>query len=66
MKTFLACAGTYGSNAALNKLIQIANERTPDAILFAGGIASPDANPFQKTAFIGKFFESLGKANRFA
>ncbi|MBI2830601.1 MAG: hypothetical protein HYX81_05530 [Chloroflexi bacterium] len=66
MKTFLACAGIYGSNAALNKLIQVANERNPDAILFAGGITGMDSNPFQKTAFIGKFFETLGKINKFA
>lgn len=63
MRTFLACAGAHGNDKALARLLEIAAERKPDAILFAGGIKDPKATPGSPQAsFYSTFFESLGKS----
>ena len=62
MNCFLACAGTNGNEVVLGKLLDLAKEKNPDAILFAGGIVNPDVNLTQKREFISKYFESLGKS----
>jgi hypothetical protein len=41
MKRLLLCAGVDGQAGAIERLRQFASERKPDAILFAGGILSP-------------------------
>lgn len=66
MNKFLACAGSSGNETAIKRLLEIAKERKPDAILFAGIIANPDANERRKVEFVGKFFESLGKSGQVA
>ena len=66
MKTFLACAGTNGSEMALQKMVEAIKRMAPDAVLFAGGITDPDSPPARKVEFMAKFFESLGKNSKFA
>lgn len=40
MKRLLLCSGVFGKKAAIERLCQLAKERRPDAVLFAGGILS--------------------------
>ena len=65
MNKFLVCAGINGSETALKKLLTLAEERKPDAILFAGGIADSNGNTPQKATFIAQFFEAIGKSGFF-
>ncbi|MDD4858680.1 MAG: hypothetical protein PHR56_00520 [Dehalococcoidales bacterium] len=64
MKKFLACAGTNGSETALQLMLDTAKKREPDAILFAGGIGKADANYADKMAFLTRFFIALGKSGQ--
>lgn len=64
MKKILACAGINGSRTALEKLLEVARERKPSGILFAGGICDPAAATPEKVAFMTWFFEALGKTGR--
>jgi len=65
MRTFLACAGAHGNQEALNRLLKIAAERKPDAILFAGGIKDPKAAPGgPQVSFFSHFFEALGNSGQ--
>ena len=63
-RTYLACAGINGSEAALEKMVNLIKERSPDAVLFAGGITAPDAGTPQRIEYIRHFFETVGKTGR--
>lgn len=41
MRTFIACCGIDGSAGAVDHLTTLAQQRRPDAILFAGGLFRP-------------------------
>ncbi len=59
MKKILACAGVLGNEKALARLMDIARQRKPDAVLFAGGIISPEESLPHRTDFMHVFFKSL-------
>jgi Icc-related predicted phosphoesterase len=42
MRRFLLCSGVHGKKAALEGLCRLAADRRPEAVLFAGGILSPE------------------------
>ena len=41
MRTFLACSGVNGCEVAFDKLDEFVRQRTPDVVLFAGGLFAP-------------------------
>ncbi len=63
MKKFLACANTNGTQAALDKIFEIAAQRKPDAILSDGGIVDQKSNKAEKVRYMGEFFKCLGKTD---
>jgi hypothetical protein len=62
MNDFLACAGINGDEKSVKKLVELANSRKPNTILFAGGIAKTDSDLSQKRNFMAKCLEVLGKS----
>jgi Icc-related predicted phosphoesterase len=70
MRKFLACSGIGGSSNAVGKLESIVRQRTPDAILFAGGLFAPAPAHESPTAaaerrhhdmqLLERFFATLG------
>ncbi len=49
MKRLLLCSGVHGQAESLERLCHWASQRNPEAILFAGGILSPDREVIPRT-----------------
>lgn len=74
MRTFIACAGIDGSEAALNTLLELVADYGPDGVLFAGGVYSPPrAGEFPSEAadrqregvrLLEKFFSAMREQDR--
>jgi Icc-related predicted phosphoesterase len=70
MRTFLACSGIDGQKNAVDRLEQLARQRHPDAILFAGGLFAPSESNespaagaerrHQDVQLLEQFFATLG------
>jgi Icc-related predicted phosphoesterase len=76
MKRLLLCSGLYGKTNGIERLRQLAAERQPDAILFSGGILSPQRQVIERTTpwcltlederFVQAFFKALGSLGVFS
>ncbi|HUE17896.1 MAG TPA: hypothetical protein VMR25_27310 [Planctomycetaceae bacterium] len=69
MKRLLLCSGVYGERHGIEALLRFAAEQRPDAILFAGGILSPDrqvrqcsSSPWGLTLDDTRFLHEFGAA----
>jgi Icc-related predicted phosphoesterase len=70
MKRLLLCSGIAGKTDSIERLRQFATKRQPEAILFAGGILSPERQVVPRTTpwgltlederFVQAFFKALG------
>jgi hypothetical protein len=69
MRRLLLCSGVYGKRSGLETLRRFAAERRPEAVLFAGGILSPDrlvvasaTSPWGLTPEDERFLHEFGAA----
>ncbi len=70
VKRLLLCSGVHGKTESLERLCQWARQRKPEAILFAGGVLSPQREMATRTTpwgitredalFVMEFFKALG------
>lgn len=76
MRTFLACSGIDGRAEAIDRLEELVRQRSPGAILFAGGLFDPTPAQEALTAttdrrhhdmlLLERFFAALGAMQRVA
>jgi hypothetical protein len=76
MRRFLLCSGVYGQRKGIEVLRRFALQRRPDAILFAGGILSPQRQAVSRSSqwgltredeqLVHDFFQALGELGTFS